>query len=1020
MTFNDAILSNFIDFQTDFTATMQEARLAWDADAGTLQLGMPGGNVSLQIGQEHIIRCRNVTGSTITNGSLVYVTGASGNKPTIALADADTEATADTIIGMATEDINNNSNGYVTERGIVRDLDTSSYAEGTILYLSQTAGAYTDTAPTPPAHVVTAGVVTRQHATEGEILVSINIGGDLASLHDVLLTSLSNNDILSYDSGNSYWKNITPATLINNYLSGGDGISYASGVISADINTTNLKFTTGQINTIQDIGTGASPTFVTATFSSLTGVDGDFLTTDAGGNLGLAPLSANAVTALTGTANQVLVNGFTGVDLQGSLTLTLPQSIGTTSDVLFNKVTTANVSGYYIKKSDGSEAQILYLDNDTSNNLYISSTDIAGNIYFQNASSPFSHGSLLANGSWIFGAITSSGGKVNSLATTEQLRLSYDASNYTSFTVSSGGDLTITPSGGDITFSANIGIGTAPATNTPLDIVQSVDDLGIALFKAGSGRGAIHMSASGQMVIQGVSAGFDYYVNTSTLAMRISSGGNVSAGISTTSDARFHAVSVTEQLRLGYDASNYAAFTVSSGGDLTIAPSGGDITLSANVGIGESSPDRQLVSAGTGSQIQFKKTPGSNDGGYLTSNADYQAVISGGAEFDGTNWIARATETGLIQIASGFINFYCNTSQTVGNTATLTEHMRIAASGNVGIGTSAPIAAAHIRAGADTLPSLLIDHEYNKNGGGDYTNERRDLFVGPYLSIGGARYGAANYIGMNANLTYSSVAGATNKWTPVYAGSGATQSMIYWLGGGSGDMGIYTRAHGTDNTAQPLSAFTSAIYIQASSGNVGIGDSSPDFRMDFGSTGGAKILAVYSNGSGGDFYGFGISAGFLDIYAGNTKAVTVASTTGNVAITGSISKGSGSFDIPHPDPEKQKDNWRLRHYFVESNTAGDTFYRWTVKTKNGKAKIKLPSYFKFLNTNAQVWISPVKHFGVAYGVILKDKETLRIDSNTDGVYNVLVVGTRCDEIAQKDFDKYGIEYQTEVVNAATQ
>jgi len=43
----------------------------------------------------------------------------------------------------------------------------------------------------------------------------------------------------------------------------GDGISYDSGtgVISADINTTNLQFTASQINTIQDIDTTASPTF---------------------------------------------------------------------------------------------------------------------------------------------------------------------------------------------------------------------------------------------------------------------------------------------------------------------------------------------------------------------------------------------------------------------------------------------------------------------------------------------------------------------------------------------------------------------------------------------------------------------------------------------------------------------------------------------------------------------------------------------------------------------------------------
>lgn len=41
-------------------------------------------------------------------------------------------------------------------------------------------------------------------------------------------------------------------------------------------------------------------------------------------------------------------------------------------------------------------------------------------------------------------------GKVTITKTTEQLRLRYDASYYTSFTVSAAGDLTITPSGTDL------------------------------------------------------------------------------------------------------------------------------------------------------------------------------------------------------------------------------------------------------------------------------------------------------------------------------------------------------------------------------------------------------------------------------------------------------------------------------------------------------------------------------------------------------------------------------------------
>lgn len=62
------------------------------------------------------------------------------------------------------------------------------------------------------------------------------------------------------------------ATLALALISAGDGIDYDSGtgVISADINTTNLKFTSTEINTIQNIATSSSPQFTGLTLSGLT------------------------------------------------------------------------------------------------------------------------------------------------------------------------------------------------------------------------------------------------------------------------------------------------------------------------------------------------------------------------------------------------------------------------------------------------------------------------------------------------------------------------------------------------------------------------------------------------------------------------------------------------------------------------------------------------------------------------------------------------------------------------------
>jgi hypothetical protein len=94
---------------------------------------------------------------------------------------------------------------------------------------------------------------------------------------------------------------------------------------------------------------------------------------------------------------------------------------------------------------------------------------------------------------------------------------------------------------------------------------------------------------------------------------------------------------------------------------------------------------------------------------------------------------------------------------------------------------------------------------------------------------------------------------------------------------------------------------------------------------------------------------------------------------------------------------------QLVHSSIETPTAGDNLYRWTVVVKNGKAIIELPSYYKFLNENDMVWVSPVDNFGRAYGVIDNEQKTLTVYADTDGEYNVLLIGTRKDEFAKNSW-----------------
>lgn len=150
----------------------------------------------------------NRTGSTITKGQVVYISGASGNKVTIALAKANAESTSSKTFGIVEADIANNGSGWVVVNGEINLIDTSAYVDGDTLYLSPTtAGGWATSKPAAPNHIVYIGFVSRAHATVGSIFVKCQNGYELDEIHDVSITSKTDNDLLVYESSTGLWKN---------------------------------------------------------------------------------------------------------------------------------------------------------------------------------------------------------------------------------------------------------------------------------------------------------------------------------------------------------------------------------------------------------------------------------------------------------------------------------------------------------------------------------------------------------------------------------------------------------------------------------------------------------------------------------------------------------------------------------------------------------------------------------------------------------------------------------------------
>ena len=150
---------------------------------------------------------KNSTGVTIGKTKVVYISGATGQKPNITLADASLEISASKTIGITRNSIAHNTDGYVITHGTIHDINTSGFTDGDVLWLSETAGEIVNVVPNEPAHAVFIGYVAYSHPTAGKIILHIQNGYELNELHGVSVSSEANNDFLTYETSSSLWKN---------------------------------------------------------------------------------------------------------------------------------------------------------------------------------------------------------------------------------------------------------------------------------------------------------------------------------------------------------------------------------------------------------------------------------------------------------------------------------------------------------------------------------------------------------------------------------------------------------------------------------------------------------------------------------------------------------------------------------------------------------------------------------------------------------------------------------------------
>ena len=749
---------------------------------------------------QHVVKA----GVAINKGQAVYVTSADGTNMIVGLASNASEATSSKTMGLLDATVSTNGFANVVTEGLLAGLDTSTAgAAGDPVWLGTGGNLIYGliNKPYAPAHLVFIGIVTRKNNSNGEIFVKVQNGFELKEIHDVDLftTTPVNGHILGFDG--TLWVNKTIAGWL------GYTPANASG-------TTNYlpKFTGGSaLGNSQIFDNGTNVGIGTASPSENLSVSGTFKsnyfwTASSGiSQWGNYPAAYGTLTWDTGYA-RIHATGGNRLDLGGGGGLHM--SISTTGNVGIGTTTPTQLLD--IQPSSGTPVFRIARTGGTDVRIGASIT-ATGGLIGTYTNSPFD---IYTNSSTkvriteagdVGIGTTSPAAKLHTVGTNiVNIVQSSTSVSYTQYYNSSTG-----------AGSTNDGL---TVGNNGLDAYIWQRESANLLFGT-SNTEAIRITSAGLVGIGTSSPATKFVVsNAGASGLEVDPAGGVGSGVLLQAYNR----STSAYMAQSYYALTHT-FNVGSGAGTRAL----DITSAGNVGIGTSSPSRKLDVNGTSIFRDFTTVVSSNgnavsnttwlstDSGitniYTGGNATVQLNSNGVSYFNGGNLgIGTASPgykldiAGDTQIQSSYFLRFANewgiqqtgTDLNIAEIGSADGRLYLKAGGNVGIGTTSPSGKLQI---ADDGPNALVLGSAQISTIGE-TND--------------AGYPGMKIVPYNSNIHIGISSTNDTRINLWHAGN----NYAYW---------------------QQLSTYTifsnyssNALALQIHGGNVGIGTTSPGYKLE--------------------------------------------------------------------------------------------------------------------------------------------------------------------------------------------